>query len=203
MRRCSASRQRSLITCLAQAAPPASPVDWKAKISESMPLLGHRNSILVVDSAYPLQSCPSIETMRTDSSQLEVVQYILGPSVGPSISILTSTWTQGLPLSPTQTHPAPQSAYAESENALHGLPVQQECPTKESSPPRSSTKRADEYHLLVLKTSMTIPSLSVFIRLDCKYWSGDAEERMRAPMRNPQTRQNPVRMSRPGTSRMQ
>jgi hypothetical protein len=29
---------------------------------------------------------------------------------------------------------------------------------------------------------MTIPYTSVFIRLDCKYWSADAEKRMRARM---------------------
>jgi hypothetical protein len=39
-----------------------------------------------------------------------------------------------------------------------------------------------EFHVLVLKTTMTIPYSSVFIRLDCKYWSADAEKRMRARM---------------------
>jgi hypothetical protein len=29
---------------------------------------------------------------------------------------------------------------------------------------------------------MTVPYSSVFIRLDCKYWSADAEERMRSRM---------------------
>jgi len=37
--------------------------------------------------------------------------------------------------------------------------------------------------VLVLKTTMTIPYSSVFIRLDCKYWSADAEKRLRARMR--------------------
>ena len=39
-----------------------------------------------------------------------------------------------------------------------------------------------QFHVLVLKTTMTIPYSSVFIRLDCKYWSADAEKRMRARM---------------------
>jgi hypothetical protein len=39
-----------------------------------------------------------------------------------------------------------------------------------------------EFHVLVLKTTMTVPYSSVFIRLDCKYWSADAEKRMRARM---------------------
>jgi hypothetical protein len=34
----------------------------------------------------------------------------------------------------------------------------------------------------VLKTNMTVPYTSVFIRLDCRYWSADAEQRLRARM---------------------
>jgi hypothetical protein len=29
---------------------------WQAKLDHDLPLLGHRNWILIVDSAYPLQS---------------------------------------------------------------------------------------------------------------------------------------------------
>jgi hypothetical protein len=34
----------------------------------------------------------------------------------------------------------------------------------------------------VLKTDLTIPYTSVFIQLNCKYWSNDAEKRMRQKM---------------------
>ena len=36
--------------------------------------------------------------------------------------------------------------------------------------------------MLVLKTNMTIPYTSVFIRLDCKYWTADQEKRLRSKM---------------------
>ena len=36
------------------------------------------------------------------------------------------------------------------------------------------------FNILVLKTNMAVPYTSVFIRLDCKYWSADAEKRLRA-----------------------
>jgi len=42
-----------------------------------MPLLGHRNWILIVDSAYPLQSSPGIDTIETDAGQLEVIRHVL------------------------------------------------------------------------------------------------------------------------------
>ncbi len=43
-------------------------------------------------------------------------------------------------------------------------------------------KLGKTFHILVLKTRMTIPYTSVFIRLECGYWSADAEKRLRAAM---------------------
>ena len=38
------------------------------------------------------------------------------------------------------------------------------------------------FRVLVLKTNMTIPYTSVFIRLDCRYWSADQEKSLRERM---------------------
>jgi hypothetical protein len=38
------------------------------------------------------------------------------------------------------------------------------------------------FHVLVLKTNMTIPYTSLFIRLDCKYWSAEQEKNLRIKM---------------------
>ena len=38
------------------------------------------------------------------------------------------------------------------------------------------------FHILVLKSRLTIPYTSVFIRLECGYWSADAEKRLREAM---------------------
>src|SRR5271169_329682 len=59
------------------AAQPAASPSWKAKIVQTMPLLGHRNWILIVDSAYPLQTSPGVETIETHAPQLEVVRTVL------------------------------------------------------------------------------------------------------------------------------
>ena len=40
------------------------------------------------------------------------------------------------------------------------------------------------FQVLVLKTNMTIPYTSLFIRLDCKYWSADQEKNLRVKMRD-------------------
>jgi hypothetical protein len=38
------------------------------------------------------------------------------------------------------------------------------------------------YRVLVLKSTTMLPFTSVFIQLDCGYWSPDAEKRLRAAM---------------------
>jgi hypothetical protein len=39
--------------------------DWKEQLRDELPLLGHRNWIAVVDSAYPLQNSPGIKMIAT------------------------------------------------------------------------------------------------------------------------------------------
>jgi hypothetical protein len=38
------------------------------------------------------------------------------------------------------------------------------------------------FHIVVLKTTMTVPYTSVFLQLNCKYWSDDAEAQLRKAM---------------------
>jgi hypothetical protein len=38
------------------------------------------------------------------------------------------------------------------------------------------------FHVLILKTTMTVPYTSVFLELNCKYWSDAAEEQLRKTM---------------------
>jgi hypothetical protein len=161
------------------AAQPSSQSSWKAKVSGAMPLLGHRNWILIVDSAYPLQASPGIETIETDASQLEVVRYVLR-AINNSIHVRpVISMDAELPFVPEEDASGASSYRVEIADLLRDYPVQ-------SVPHDKVIANIDEasklFHILVLKTNMTIPYTSVFIRLDCKYWSADAEQRMRARM---------------------
>ena len=59
-------------------------------------------------------------------------------------------------------------------------------PEVQSLPHEEIISKLDEagqkFHVLVLKTRMTIPYTSVFIRLDCGYWTGEQEKRLRTRM---------------------
>lgn len=178
-------RKLSVVLCLllaataVYAAPPAAPSGWKAKVAATLPLLGHRNWILIVDSAYPLQSTPGVETITTNASQIEVARYVLD-AVKNSRHVRPLIYTDTeLSFVPDQDAPGASAYRTELANLLQGWPV-------ESQPHDSLIATVGEtgkqFHVLVLKTSMTIPYSSVFIRLDCKYWSADAEKHMREMM---------------------
>ena len=148
-------------------------------MAEAMPLLGHRNWILVVDSAYPLQVSPGIETIETNASQIEVVRAVLGaiersPQVRPLVFVDAE-----LPFVTDEDAPGVTTYRTEV------MPLLQEYPV-EGRPHEKIIADVDEagktFHVLVLKTNMTIPYTSVFIRLDCKYWTADQEKHLRAKM---------------------
>ena len=51
--------------------------DWELRLEALLPLYGHRNWIVVADSAYPAQSRPGIETIVSGAGQLEVTLKVL------------------------------------------------------------------------------------------------------------------------------
>ena len=168
-----------LLAVPAIAQPAAQPSAWKTRLAESMPLLGHRNWILIVDSAYPLQSSPGVETLETNASQLDVVQAVLD-TVNHSIQVRPDIFMDAeLPFVSDQDAPGVSAYRTQIAGLLRPYKIQ-------SLPHEQIIARVDQagktFHILVLKTTMTIPYTSVFIQLNCKYWSDDAEARLRARM---------------------
>jgi hypothetical protein len=152
---------------------------WRTKLADAMPLLGHRNWILVVDSAYPLQVSPGVETVETNDSQIEVVRTVLGaiersPQVRPVVFMDAE-----LPFITDEDAPGVTTYRTEVMPLLADYPIEQEPHEKIIADVDEAGKT---FHVLVLKTNMTIPYTSVFIRLDCKYWTADQEKSLRTKM---------------------
>lgn len=161
------------------AAPPAAPSRWKAKLAAEMPLLGHRNWILIVDSAYPLQSSPGMETIDTHARMTDVLPYVL-KTIDSSIHVRPDVFMDAeLPFVPNQDAPGASAYREEVGRILRGYPIQSVLHDKIIA---DIGRTGTQFHVLVLKTNLTIPYTSVFIQLNCKYWSGDAEKRMRQKM---------------------
>jgi hypothetical protein len=153
--------------------------DWKTQVAHTMPLMGHRNWILIVDSAYPLQASPGVETIETNTNHLDVIRYVLG-SINNSIHVRPLIYMdKELPFVPDDDAPGASAFREQIQKLLADYTI-------ESLPHERVINQIDEtskeFQVLVLKTTMTIPYSSVFIRLDCKYWSADAEKRMRQRM---------------------
>ncbi len=55
----------------------AATADWRGELERALPLFGHRNWIVIVDSAYPLQNATGIQVVATSADHLEVLQAVL------------------------------------------------------------------------------------------------------------------------------
>jgi len=146
---------------------------------EELALLGHRNILVVADSAYPLQSHPAIETRHIGGNQLDQVVEMLGkiqaaPHVKPVVMIDAE-------LAHIAESAAPGiSAYRKAlANALDGAEVK-------TLPHIDIIRRLDEtaklFKVIILKTDGRLPYTSVFFELDCGYWNAEFEKEMRKAM---------------------
>jgi hypothetical protein len=156
----------------------ASP-DWRARLNEELPLLGHRNWIAVVDSAYPLQTSAGVETIETNASQLEVVRMVLD-QLSKAKHVRPVLFTDAELKVVPETDAAGVTAYREALSNLLGKSEVQSLPHEEIISKLDEAGKT--FHVLVLKTNLTIPYTSVFMRLECGYWSADAEKRLREKM---------------------
>ena len=159
--------------------PRISKADWEHQLETLLPLYGHRNWIVVADSAYPAQSKPGIETVVSGAKQLEVATKVL-ESVNASRHVRANIYLdQELDFvaetdAPGVTHH--RSQLGEILKDTKTIPMLHE----------QIIAKLDQvsqvFRVLIIKTELTIPYTSVFFELDCAYWSADAETKMRKAM---------------------
>ena len=154
-------------------------VSWQTKLKQELPLLGHRNWIVIADSAYPWQTAPGIETINTGATQLEVVRAVFD-ALGHVEHVKPIIFLDAEMAHVAEGDAKGITAYRDALSKLIG---QREV---QSLPHEKIIAKLDEagksFHVLLLKTSLTIPYTSVFLQLDCAYWNADAEKRLRAAL---------------------
>ncbi len=159
----------------------APPTGWQTKVQQELPLLGHRNWIVIVDSAYPWQISPGIETMETGADQTTVVRDVLG-ALAHSKHVRPVVFMDAeLPFVTEPEAPGVTQYRERIKAALGDLPVHFELHEELI---RQMNQSGGKFHILILKTTLTIPYTSVFLRLDCKYWSDDSEKKLRNVIKN-------------------
>lgn len=142
--------------------------------------MGHRNWILVVDAAYPLQIKPGIQTLVTREDQLEVVREVLqkiesAPHVNPDIFL-----DREIDFVPDKEVKEIKKYKKELDKLLQGENVSK---MLHEQLLEVVDNAGQNFKVLVLKTDMTVPYTSVFIRLDCGYWNNEQERLMRETMK--------------------
>jgi hypothetical protein len=159
----------------------ATPIPWQAKVQQELPLLGHRNWIVIVDSAYPLQTSPGIETVETGTDQLTVVREVLH-SIADSRQVRPVVFMDAeLPFVTEKEAPGVTQYRSQIKAVLAGLPVHS---VLHEQLIHQMNQAGNTFHILILKSTLTVPYTSVFLRLDCKYWSDSAEDQLRQAMKN-------------------
>lgn len=153
--------------------------NWKRKLHCALRRFGHRNWIVVADSAYPEQSRAGIETVVADESQLAAVREVLDAIAAATHVRATVYLDQELEYVAEEDAPGA----LEYRKALSGLLAGAKTITL---PHEQIIARLDAtaqlFNVLIVKTNLAIPYTSVFFELDCGYWSAEAEGRLRAAM---------------------
>ncbi len=151
---------------------------WQEKFTATLPLLGHRNWILIVDKAFPLQTAPGVEVIYTGEKLLPVAAFVIDAVnksnhvkgiyyVDKELEYMTDDLSQGV---------------SEYKKELYAL-TSQAAPIMHEEVFKMIEEASVLFKIIVLKTDEVIPYSSVFINLDCGYWTGEKEQTLREKMK--------------------
>jgi len=154
-------------------------VDWRDGLRAYLPLLGHRNWIVVADSAYPAQASPGIQVVYTGEGQIEVLREVLEALDGSRHVQPVVHLDAELEFVPEGLAPGVGAYRAELKKLLEGRRVASELHEGIIGRLDAAGKL---FRVLILKTDLTVPYTSVFLELDCGYWGSDAEKKLREAM---------------------
>ncbi len=159
--------------------------DWKAEVSETIKIFGHRNWIVIADAAYPELSNPAIETVVIDADQLEVVAFV-SELIANANHVDANIFIDKEMDFVAEKNAKGIGAYRNAlKKLLDGKPVN-------TLLHEDIIKKLDDsaklFNVLNLKTDLAIPYTSVFFQLECGYWNAASEQELRTTMggANPQ-----------------
>ncbi|MFI3322387.1 MAG: hypothetical protein R3Y50_07680 [Rikenellaceae bacterium] len=153
---------------------------WRGEFKEILPKLGHRNWILIVDSAYPLQSSEAIETLVSNENIEDVLKYVLknidkSDHIKPIVyqdkefSFMCNEWSDDC-----------EELRVDINKILAGYNPNVILHDEIFEKLDAASKL---FNVLVIKTECTVPYSSVFVELDCGYWDSSSESSLRNSMK--------------------
>ena len=163
-----------LLTAVAHAS------DLERDMARRLPALGHRNWIVIADAAYPLQTSPGIETITVKDSQVDAVRQVLS-AISKTTHVRPVIFLDSeLRFVVDRNAPGIDGFRASLNQVLQGRPVQRMLHEKIIA---NLDEAGKSFKILLIKTPHTMPYTSVFIQLQCGYWSDAAEKELRNAMK--------------------
>jgi D-ribose pyranose/furanose isomerase RbsD len=153
--------------------------DWKAVLQSRLPLYGHRNWIVVADSAFPVYSEPGIETIVVNDDLPSVLRYVASAISSSRHVRATVFFDQELQFIDEHDYPGVSELRKRITAAFAKGQVS-------SIPHTEVMARINEagktFRILFIKTTGTIPYTSVYMRLDCGYMNDEVERKIGTAM---------------------
>lgn len=159
--------------------------DWKAIVQNRLPLYGHRNWIVVADSAFPVYAAPGIETLVVDEDLPSVLKYV-ATSISSSRHVRATVFLdQELQFVDEDDYPG----VLELRKQITTLFAKSKIATIPHTEVMTKIGDAGKtFRILFIKTTATIPYTSVYMRLDCGYLSDEVEHKIRTAMADARNR---------------
>jgi D-ribose pyranose/furanose isomerase RbsD len=157
------------------AAPSPAAADWRTTLQERLPLYGHRNWIVVSDSAFPAYAQAGIETIVVNQDLPSVLCYV-AKAIASSKHVRAAAFVdQELQFVEEKDYPGVGQLRQEITAAFDKRSLS-------SIPHAEAISKIDEagktFRVLFIKTNTTIPYTSVFMRLDCGYMTDEIGARI-------------------------
>lgn len=159
---------------------------WRERLDGTLPVFGHRNWIVIADSAYPSHCAAGIETIAAAEGLLDVLRTTQ-QRVDACAHIVAHCYTDAeLGAIPDEDAPG-ISTYRQSLADL--LAVTPQTTLAHDQLLLKVDEAARRFHVLIIGTSVLLPYSSVFLELECGYWTDQAERRLRT---SPCRETNPI-----------
>lgn len=141
--------------------------NWQTVLQEKLPLLGHRNWIVITDMAYPLQAKEGITTLYADESYPQVLVTVK-KILDDSPHVYTHVYQdQELSFLKNDICPGIDELKKEMETIVPTSEITQVAHDQLIARLDSISRL---FEVVIIKTGLTKPYTSTFFELDCKYW---------------------------------
>jgi L-fucose mutarotase/ribose pyranase (RbsD/FucU family) len=153
---------------------------WETVFDKQLPLLGHRNWILIVDKAFPAQTSAGMEIVNTEGDILDVAKRVLDKLNASSHVKPIIYLDKEFDFLTAAQIPQIEDFRNQYKSLFKNYSVQNMLHESVFSKLDEASKL---FKIVVLKTDCLIPYSSIFIELDCKYWNEKAEQELRKNMK--------------------